>query len=820
MVTQLLVQFGLYCLFPLTLTFEKNPQTRRVSLYVYISIVLLMGGFLGAVYNVTLPGEINISGGTLAYGGFIMACVLMAFIENDAFILRNIMRLVVMVGIFKVTLFASISQILVASDIGNPLNTPSELFEVSIPLIVIGAVLIIVELYILLITFDRLKLLLSNYVMLSAAYSLWFVAMILVDGVLFPVLAIGLSDEVFTLIIGNLNGKVIIALSFGLFLFCFMLTNKNRMKKALSDPLIDWQLLLSSSSKIVAKLESNEQQLRQATTVFEQSREGIAVLNEHYCIINTNKAFQTLFNKQQLNELKDQSLLGLFDLTSAQEVITEHLKEVKSWTDEVAWRDNDKLQYGLLTLVAVENRQQQLTSYTATLTNISELVEAREELRHLAHHDVLTDLPNRRALQAELESAQALDQNDDQKVYGLLLIDLDNFKQVNDSLGHSNGDKLLIHISRRLSPILPAGARLFRVGGDEFSLLYKEPEESATVIQLANAIRLQLSYPYDIGCPVPVYIDCCIGISLYPKYAQSPSELYQQADTALYWAKGIGKGTVRVYQSVMTESRLSSLTMESALRNAISAGQINAYLQPKIDIEHGRVVGAEVLARWIMPDEQSISPDIFIDLAEDTGLIEQLTQSIMLSACKALQQINPLVSSSFKLAVNISARQLINNNLCSDLQSVINDFGLSASQFELELTETALIDVELETLVAFKQAGFTLALDDFGTGYSSLSYLNKLPIDTLKIDKSFIASVPGEQSSCNLTRSIIKIADDLGCDVVAEGVETAQQLQFLASEKCRYAQGFLYSKPLPMDEFINFLGVNQQKQKGQSVTAQ
>ncbi|MDC8832789.1 GGDEF and EAL domain-containing protein [Alteromonas gilva] len=806
------MQFGIYCLFPLILTFEKNPQTRRVSFYVYISLVLLMGGFLGAVYHANLPGEVYISGGTLAYGGFIMAGVLMAFIENDAFILRNIIRLVAMVGVFKVALFTSIAQTLVSSEVGNPLNTPAALFEISIPLIAIGAVLIIIELYTLFFMFDRLKSRLSNYALLSAAYSLCFVFVIIADGVLFPLLALDMSGEVFTLIIGNLSGKVVIALSFGLFLFCFMLTNKTRMKKALSDPLVDWRLLLSSSSKIVATLESNEQQLRQAKTVFEQSREGIAVLNKHYCIINTNKAFQTLFNEQQPSDLHNQNLLDLFELHARQDAIDEHLKKSSSWTDEVAWRDNDKLQYGLLTLVVVENRHQGLTTYTATLTNISELVEAREELRHLAHHDVLTNLPNRRALQIELESAQSSLRND-ATIYALLLIDLDNFKQINDSLGHSIGDKLLIQISRRLSPVLPPQARLFRIGGDEFSLFYKQPAEAASVIQLANAIRLQLSYPYDIGSSVPVYIDCCIGISWYPNHAQSLAELYQQADTALYWAKGLGKGTVKVYQSVMTESRLSTLTMESALRDAIKAGQIKAYLQPKVDIRHGRVVGAEVLARWIMPDGQSISPDIFIALAEDTGLIEPLTQSIMLSACEALQQIKPLVTSSFKLAVNISARQLINDNLCADLKAIIDGSNLSANHFELELTETALIDVNLGTLATFKLAGFTLALDDFGTGYSSLSYLNKLPVDTLKIDKSFITSIPGEPSSCNLTRSIIKIADDLGCDVVAEGVETAQQLQFLVDEKCAYAQGFLYSKPLPITEFVDYLRANQQRNK-------
>lgn len=734
MVAQLLVQVGIYCLFPLLLTFEKNPQTRRVSLYIYVSLVLIMGGFLGAVYSVVLPGDISLSGGTIAYGGFMMACIMMAFIENDPFILQNIMRLVVTVSIFKVLLFASIAETLNATDVLNPLNVPVGLFELSLPLIVLGALLIIAELYFLVFVFDRLKRVLPNHFLFSLAYSLGFVSIILMDGVLFPVLAMGVSSEVFGLIIGNLSGKAIIAVTFGSYLFLFMLTNRARMEKALNDPLLNWRMLLSSSSNIVRKLEQNEQQLLQARTVVEHSREGMAVLDSDFQVVSTNPALEHLFATSSIGELNHKALFKLFSTPVNLTQVKMQLSQTKSWSAEVSWHIDNKAHFGLLTLVTVLDRHLQVCNYTASLTDISELVDVREELRHMAHHDVLTGLSNRRALQ-RLLAETTNDQNRDCSQAALLLIDLDNFKQVNDSLGHFKGDKLLMQVGRRLSQVLPAGAKLFRIGGDEFSVYCDGISTAGEALQLANAMRLQVSYPIDIDSPVPVYVDCCIGISLFPTFASTLTELYQQADTALYWAKGIGKGTVKAYQESMTETRRSSLTLESLLREAIDNCQLDIFLQPKINLLSGDVEGAEVLARWTTGDNERIPPDVFIPLAEQAGLMGRLTHCIMIKACDAFSQIGEFVPATFRLAVNISAGELADENLLKSLRRVLGEFNLAADQFEIELTETALIDVDIATLVSLKEEGFTLALDDFGTGYSSLSYLNRLPIDTLKIDR-------------------------------------------------------------------------------------
>ena len=804
MLLQLLVQVGIYCLFPLLLTFERNPQTRRVSLYIYVSLVLIMGGFLGAVYSVMLPGDISLSGGTIAYGGFMMACIMMAFIENDPCILQNIMRLVVMVTIFKVLLFTSVAETLNAPEVINPLNVPIGLFELSLPLIVLGALLIIAELYFLVFVFDRLKRMLSNHHLLSLAFSLGFVSVILMDGVLFPVLAMGVSSEVFGLIIGNLSGKAIIAATFGSYLFLFMLTNKNRMQKALNDPLLDWRILLASSASIVRKLEQNEQQLLQARTVVEHSREGMVVLDSEFQIVSTNPALEHLLGVTHAGGLIHKPLFDLLSPPVSLSQVQAQLAECKSWSAEVSWTIGNKAHFGLLTLVTVLDRHQQASNYTASLTDISELVDVREELRHMAHHDVLTGLPNRRALQRLLAESTKQEASDFRQA-ALLLIDLDNFKQVNDSLGHFKGDKLLMEVGRRLSQVLPAGARLFRIGGDEFSVYCEDISTVGEALKLANAMRLQVSFPSDIDAYVPVYVDCCIGISLFPTFAGTLTELYQQADTALYWAKGIGKGTVKAYQESMTEKRRSSLTLESMLREAIDNRQFDVHLQPKVNLFNGAVEGAEVLARWTTANDERIAPDVFIPLAEQAGLMSRLTHCILVKSCEAFTHIGPFVPGSFRLAVNISAGELADENLLKSLRRVLTEFDLSAERFEIEITETALIDVDINTLVSLKEAGFTLALDDFGTGYSSLSYLNRLPIDTLKIDRSFIANVPADGSSSNLTRSIISIARDMNCQVVAEGVENSEQHAFLENENCELAQGYLYSKPLPLAEFVEFI---------------
>ncbi len=804
MVSHFLLQVILFCVFPSVLSLEKNPHTRRVSLYIYVSLVLLMGGFLGAVYSITLFESIKLSGGTIAYGGFMMACVIIAFIERDAFILQNIMRLVFTVGIFKVLLFALVVQSLQSDNVINALNVPAALFELSIPLIVLGALLILVELFFLLFLFDRFKNKISGHARLSFAYSVSFILVILADGVLFPLLAFGVQSATFELIIGNFSGKILIALVYGLFLFSFLLLSRRRMEKVVREPLLDWNILMSSGKQIVEQMERRDQQLRQAKTVFETSRDGIAILSHDYAVIDANVALLGMLhpNEDKPPTLQNEKLLDRLLSPQDSRVAKDMLISGNSWTGEVNWRAGEHRRFGILSLVPVFDRLGGISHFTLSLSEISELVHTREELRFLANHDVLTALPNRRQLHNVL--AKDLKPINDGICKALLIIDLDNFKQINDSYGHVTGDELLIDFTHRISFCILGKGKLYRIGGDEFAIWTHSIASEDDAMALAGAIREETLKSFRMNNDELVQVDCCIGVSLYPQHSTDVKTIYQQADTALYWAKELGKGSIKLYKQGMTDTRRKSLQLESALREALSGNEIDVYWQPQINLQSGAITGAEILARWESKSLGWVTPDVFIPIAENAGLITQLTQVVFRQVCNALVNMPEALRHQLRVAVNLSAQDLIDPDLLDSLLTELADNGLSPQQFELELTESALLDMDQQTLQSFKQAGFSLALDDFGTGYSSLAYLNTLPFDVLKIDRSFIAQVPNEQSSCALTRSIIQMGRELGCEIVAEGVENQEQVTFLTHEQCNTGQGYLYTKPLPVKQFIAY----------------
>lgn len=804
MVSHFLFQVILFCVFPSVLSMEKNPHTRRVSLYIYVSLVLLMGGFLGAVYSLELFNSIKLSGGTIAYGGFMMACVILAFIERDAFILQNIMRLVFTVGLFKVLLFALVVKSLRAEQVINALDVPAALFELSIPLIILGAVLIILELYLLIFLFDKFKSRIAGHANLSLAYSLSFVFVIVADGILFPLLAFGVHSDTFELIIGNFSGKVLIACSYGLFLFAFLLFSRHRMEKVVKEPLLDWNLLLSSGKEIVEQMDRHEQQLRQAKTVFETSREGIAILNLDFAIVDANNALVKMVNplSDDTSSILHDKLLERFLPPETGNRVQQLLKSGQSWSGEINWSSAEMRRYGLLNLVPVTDRIGSISHYTLSLTEVSELVHTREELRFLANHDVLTALPNRRQLHTVL--ARDLRPFSAGICKALLIIDLDNFKQINDSFGHVTGDELLLDFTHRISFTILGKGTLYRIGGDEFAIWTHSISSIKEALDLAEAVREEAIKPFRVNNDELVRVNCCIGISAYPHHAKEVKSIYQQADTALYWAKELGKGSIKLYKQGMTDSRRKSLQLESALRDALANDEIQVYWQPQINLQSGEFVGAEVLARWESKTLGWVAPDVFIPIAENAGLMSQLTRIVFAKTCDALISMPSVIRERLKVAVNLSALDISQPDLLDEMLAELHKHALSPSRFELELTESALLDMDTQRLAGFKDAGFCLALDDFGTGYSSLAYLNTLPFDVLKIDKSFIAQIPHEQSSCSLTHSIIHMGRELGCEIVAEGVETVEQVVFLTKERCHKVQGYLYTKPLPIDEFVDY----------------
>jgi diguanylate cyclase (GGDEF)-like protein len=807
---EFLSQIALLITPPILLSFVKTSQIRITGFYVYLALVLFLGGFFGYLYSFELFEHIYVSGAIILYGAFMMTSVTFVFIERDFYIFRNIVRLVIAVAVFKFFLLNSIVAAL--PDSPQEISVSPAIFELTIPLVFYGAGMIIVELLTLLYIFDKLKQFIHQHLTLALIYSMAFFTILILDGVIFPFITLGITNESLAIVVGNLTSKMILATVYTIPLLLFMLMSKQRLEKFINDPFFSWQLLFSGDQSLLQHLNDNEEKLQQASAVFRHTREGILVTDLSFNVISINQALR----KQMANLLpKDESTLSLPKLmgfsANALIKIKQHLEDLGYWQQEISWIGPNNNQYhGLFSLVVVEASHGKTINYAGTLTDISELNAIREELRYQANHDPLTELPNRRLLQTLLANL-TLNKPTSPHLMTLLLLDLDNFKSINDSYGLVSGDAVLIEISQRLSRLVTAPNSVYRLGGDEFSILIENANEAAEIYTFAEKIREVIGVPITLDNNVQISIDCCIGISMKPQNSPSYDDMFQQADTALYWAKGIFSGTICSYESYMTDKRRARLELEAKLREAIAKGHICSYFQPKITFSNNKICGAEALVRWIDENGKVISPITFIPLAEEIGLIEPLTKVVLEQTCEMINQCIALGFPQLKFAVNISPTQIQVGDIEELVLSTLSTYGVSPAHIELEITETALVKREdsiTPKLERLRSKGISIALDDFGTGYSNLSHLQQLPIDVLKIDRSFIQKLPSDKSSCNLTNTVITLALNKGCKIVAEGVEREDQRAYLAANACDYYQGYLYSPPLPAKQFITLLTTN------------
>jgi diguanylate cyclase (GGDEF)-like protein len=432
--------------------------------------------------------------------------------------------------------------------------------------------------------------------------------------------------------------------------------------------------------------------------------------------------------------------------------------------------------------------------------------KAEEHLHFLAHVDSVTALPNRHEFNERLSSA--LEQADrNETAVGLLLLDLDNFKVVNDTLGHDCGDILLKLVAERLRETLRSTDIICRIGGDEFVIIVEPSEQEAEVEAVARKILAALTAPFALGGH-QLYVSASIGVSLYPRDARDAGTLTRSADTAMYHAKHQGKNGFAVFQAAMDERAQKRLKLEANLRRALDRGELELHYQPQIDLRSGRVVGVEALARWQCAELGQVSPAEFIPVAEESGIIVPLGRWVLTSACRqaALWRDAGLLDTIEHVAVNLSARQTRDGALMDDISALLAETGLPARLLELEITEGVLmenVNANLDLLHSLQAAGIHLSIDDFGTGYSSMSYLKRFPIDQLKIDRSFVHDVPGDGEA--IATAIIAMAHSLGLTVVAEGVETADQLAFLREAGCDIMQGYYFARPMPVAELTALL---------------
>jgi diguanylate cyclase (GGDEF)-like protein len=415
-------------------------------------------------------------------------------------------------------------------------------------------------------------------------------------------------------------------------------------------------------------------------------------------------------------------------------------------------------------------------------------------------------LPNRRLLAEQAALVIALTARNKSSL-ALLFCDLDHFKDINDSLGHVLGDILLIQVAAQLKKSLRDTDTLARLGGDEFMILLPETGRDGAA-RVADKILARLQEPVTLA-DHRFEITCSIGISLYPHDGDSFQDLFKNADTAMYQAKQAGRNAFRFYNVAMNAASLERLTLMSALRKAIQTGQLRTYFQPKVCLADGRVIGAEALVRWQHPQEGLIPPGRFIPLAEDNDLIIGIGCWVLEDTCRHLAAWRAMGLPPLSIAVNIAARHFCAPHLVSELEALLLQYELPHDALELELTESTVLEAGSETLTTFqqlRQAGFTLAIDDFGTGYSSLAYLKNLPITSLKIDRSFVRDLTTDPDDRAIAAIIVTLGHSLGLEVVAEGVETEEQRVMLLEQGCDFAQGYLFSPPLPATEFIKWLG--------------
>ncbi|HEY9079720.1 EAL domain-containing protein [Magnetovibrio sp.] len=441
-----------------------------------------------------------------------------------------------------------------------------------------------------------------------------------------------------------------------------------------------------------------------------------------------------------------------------------------------------------------------LTHHIASYTDISERKAAEERIYRLAHHDPLTGLLNRFSLESRLEQALMTARREGKRV-AVMFIDLDRFKVINDTLGHHIGDNLLVEVAHRLKDCVRESDIVARQGGDEFVVVITGMDDPSTAATIASKISRNLAAPYAISTH-DLYSTPSIGISLYPSDGKTVDELMKNADTAMYHAKDLGRNNYQFFSTAMTEEAQDRLDMERDLSTALVDGQFQLYYQPQIRTATGEVIGVEALVRWNHPTRGQVPPFKFIPISEESGLIEPLGSWVLDEACRQLAEWKGQGIAGIRVAVNLSPHQLRSATLVAQVENVLQTHGLSGPDLELEVTESAAMDdphLAVEQLKALRSLGVSLAIDDFGTGYSSLAYLKVLPIQVLKLDRSFVADIGTGSDDDAISAATMAMARNLKLKVVAEGVETELQSEFLASHGCDILQGYLFGKPHPAE---------------------
>lgn len=548
-------------------------------------------------------------------------------------------------------------------------------------------------------------------------------------------------------------------------------------------------------------------QIRLQHAIIDHSSEAMVLTDLAQRIVAVNPAFERITGYSKAEVIgRTPQLLGAADYSPAfhQEIWTQ-VAASGEWQGEIrASRKDGEIYPNQMRIQTIHQGEQQRAShYLAIFSDISARKAQESRIDYLAHHDPLTGLPNRLAMELHVAGRLATVRREAGRL-AVLIIDLDNFKTVNDSLGHHAGDQLLRDIAVRLQAQLAANGRLFRQGGDEFVVVFEDLLPGDAVLELVQQVVRVVSEPCTVDGHL-LHISPSIGISLFPDDGETVETLIRNADTALYFAKANGRNNYQFFAEPMNAAANKRLNLESELWQALAEDQLLLHYQPQIDLLSGHVVGVEALVRWQHPWRGMIAPSEFIPVAEACGLILPLGHWVLRTACRQARAWLDAGVEVGEIAVNISALQFRQPEFVQSVQSILLETGLPAARLELEITESTVMDSadsSVKVLDELKRMGVKLAIDDFGTGYSSLSYLRRFSVDRLKIDRSFVADVESDTDAASLVASIISLGNTLGLNLVAEGVENAAQADFLRARACQRVQGFHFSRPVLAEEVV------------------
>ena len=552
-----------------------------------------------------------------------------------------------------------------------------------------------------------------------------------------------------------------------------------------------------------------QKRLRQSTAIFENTNEGVMITDAQGVIIDINRAFETITSYSRSETIgKKSSLLqsGRHDKVFY-ENMWHSISKNGSWLGEI-WnrRKNGEIYPQWLNITRMGSDQDENENYIAIFSDISDLKANEEKVDFLFYHDHLTELPNRVLLKARLE--HTLNAGHRYKnMTAVLFIDLDNFKHINEVYGHTMGDQVLVEASKRLSRLLSEDDTLARIGGDEFVIVMSNIINTALITTMAQKIVQSFNVAFMIGHQ-EFWITSSIGISIAPDDGMSAEILIKNADAAMYDAKNDGKNIFKFYNDKMTANSFERVVFESALKNAVSNGEFELYYQPQQALENDCIIGFEALLRWKHPSFGMVTPDRFIPIAEETKMIVPIGEFVLERACSDIAAWHNHGLFKGRVAINVSGVQLEHSEFADVLKQKMSHHGVDASMLEIEVTESMVMkDPErwIRIIGEIKRIGVTISIDDFGTGYSSLSYLRRLPVDTLKIDRSFVLDLPHEQDACAIADAIISMSKSLGLKVIAEGVETDEQRHYLLKSGCDSMQGFLLARPMNSSDVFTWI---------------